>query len=231
MGMHMAEAADPFLRAFEQLRIAHLAFRRAEPEEIRELEAMRLEILKTEAAHGVPRSTIEAAHVATSPYPLQGVVAAHQDPTGGAIVEMKFRLMERAFAILQLNHFANAPENHGWMNLFRQWSASSETKAAYESLKNTLSPSFREFYENYIYACPERMEDNPIHHPWHGREGRPGTGLFMDTGRTEPRTMPARTRAGEGGVTDAKGHGGRDQTYETSSDSDPNASGGAPPNA
>jgi hypothetical protein len=215
----MAGATDPLVNVFERLRIRHLAFRRAEPEEIRELEAMRLEILKTESVQSTPA------------YALPGVAAVAQPPAPRPLVEMKFRLMERAFNILQLNHFANAPENHGWMNLFRQWSAAAEARAMYDELKTTLSPAFRQFYENYIYDCPEKMEEQPIHHPWHRQEGRRGSGLFMDTGRTEPGIVPAGARTGEGGVSDAKGRAGRDQDYEKSADSDPSAAGGSGPNA
>lgn len=187
-----------FVNAFERLRLAHLTFRRAEPEEVRELEAMRLEVLKVQAT--VP-----------SPADSESVAA------------IQLRVMERAFYVLRLMHFANAPDNHGWMNQFRAWGADARFNEHYDVLKRTLTPHFRTFYEAYVRRRPYTMEQRPIHHPWQKQLGDDGEGLFMDTGRTP--SVPS----GAAGVDDSKGRAGADQTYEQSS-STPGDDGSSVPN-
>ena len=198
---------DRVLRdAFERLRLGHLTFRRAEPEEVREIEAMRLDVLKIEAT--VP------------------------SPAGSrAVAAIQLRLMERAFYVLRLVHFANAPENHGWMNTFREWSLGPQFNAHYQKLKYTLSPEFRSFYEDHIRDYHEMMDEHPIHHPWHKKPGDRGLGVFMDTGRTEPRVVPASSRSGADGIDDAKGHAGRDRSFESPSGGAGGDSGPSVPNA
>jgi hypothetical protein len=148
-----------------------------------------------------------------------------------ALIAMQLRLMERAFYVLRLDHFANAPENHGWMNLFRTWSCQKEFVTHYHVLRRTLTPGFRSFFEAYIDGYAETMDTRPIHHPWQRTAGDRGVGLFMDTGRTEPMAVPPSTRPGADGITDAKGRAGVDQTFEKSSGGTSSDGGSSIPNA
>ena len=197
----------PLVDAFESLRLKHLMFRRAEPAEMREIEAMRMEVLKVQAA-------------------------SSSAPGSLAVAGMQLRLMERTFHVLRLVHFANAPENHGWMNLFREWGRDPRFNAQYEALRHTLSPQFVAFYDTYLCRYVETMEKRPIRHPWLPRRpGDRGVGIFMDTGRTEPLLVPASDRPGADGIDDAKGHAGADQAYEEPSGGTPGDSGPPVPNA
>jgi hypothetical protein len=177
---------DLLIKAFERLRLNHLTFRRAGPDEMREIEAMRFEVHKMLAA-------AESLFV-----PM-------------AVVATQLRLMERAFYVLRLGQYANAPENCGWMNLFREWGRDSHFNTSYGTLKQTLSPDFRTFYDTYICDYKESIDQHPIRHPWHSKqEGDRGVGLFMDIGRTEPPVVPAATRPGADGVDNTKGRTGAD---------------------
>jgi hypothetical protein len=190
----MSDDADrTFQEAFERLRLRHLAFRRAEPDEIREIEAMRLDVLRAE-----------------------GALDLAKEAEGRHFSHLRLRLMERAYYVLRLEYFANARENLGWMNLFRAWGRSGQFNADYEALRLTLSPQFRAFYETYVAQYRDHMAQRPVHHPWLRRPDDRGAGFFMDTGRTEPGAYRAGPRAGAGGVDDAKGRSGVDQGYEGS---------------
>jgi len=195
----MADDDRLLITALERLRMNHLAFRRAAPEEMREIEALRVEVLKLPFSNDKPDLWA---------------------------VRMRLRLMERAFYVLQLTYFANAPENHGWMNLFRRWGRSPAFNKEYAEAKDTLSPLFRNFFEQYLQNYTKTIEEQPIHHPWLRPPDSRGAGIFMDSGRTEPPFAEHGTRSGVILVVDHKRKEGRDQTYETPS-AEPSS--GAPP--
>jgi hypothetical protein len=173
--------------AMESLRMAHQAFRRISEEEARELESLRLRAIEAQLS------------------------AAPQ-----VLAELRLRVMERAFDVLQLGRFANAIENHGWMNLFREWvdplrqpDSQRQIGTFYEVLITRSSPIFRSFFFSYIWGHAAPMDQDPVPHYWLS-----GQGVFMDSGRTEP-PVPAGTRPGHAGIVDFKGKSGRDQQYET----------------
>ena len=182
----MAEDS-PLFTALERLRMGQHSFRRASDEEMRELESLRLEAVRSQ--DGPPR----------------------------LVAEIQLRLMERAFDILQLGRFANAPENHGWMNLFRQWSEG-PVGVFYEALSSRFSPTFRGFFVNYVQGHPLPIDKDPIHHCWLRPEDSSAPGIFMDSGRTEP-PVPPGARPGAAGIVDFKGASGPDQAYEKPSGS------------
>jgi len=175
--------------ALEWLRMAHQPFRRASDEEIRELEALRLE-----AVHS------------------QELLSAR------VLAEVQLRVMERAFDVLQLSRFANARENHGWMNLFRQWASEAPIREFYKDLSTRCSPTFRSFFEAFIRDRARPIDQDPVPHYWLQPKGSSTPGIFMDSGRTEP-GMPPGTRPGAAGIVDHKGSSERDQQYETPSSS------------
>jgi hypothetical protein len=222
---------DLLVQAFERLRLRHLAFRRAEPEELRELEQLRLAILQELLARPSLGDYYREAWQADSPIASgSGQAAGPAEAEVHYVASMQLRLMERAFHLLRLNRYANAPENQGWMNLFRRWGCSPRFNAVYRAMSSTLTVEFRSFYECRVRGCRRTIEDEPIHHPWL----RPDLtrGVYMDPGlREAAAAAPAsgHVRAGAGGVLDEKGQPGRDQPYERpSGGSEDRSAGGAP---
>lgn len=210
--------------AFEQLRLSQSTFRRADPEEVRELEWMRFQILQAAStservrplmAQQSSKSGSESASESASDQPSESTIAH---------VAMQLRLMERAFYVLQLQRYANARENHGWMNLFREWGRSEEFDSIYRKLQHTLTPDLQGFYVDYVRGHAT-IEDEPIPHPWLRAETDRGSGVFMDSGCTEPSMGTRKTRPGAGGVVDPKGGADRDQQYEKPSSDDPHRGG------
>jgi hypothetical protein len=76
---------------------------------------------------------------------------------------IQLQLMEEAFYALRLDRHANAPDNRGWMNLFRRWAASPTFQTQVALLEKTASRRFISFYYHYIEGW---KEDVPVPHPW-----------------------------------------------------------------
>lgn len=205
--------------AFERLRLEHLAFRRAEPEEMRELEELHVAILTHIAERpGLATYFAEAWSGASSP-DLARRGAGPEDIRVVAV--MQLRLMERAFLLLRLGRYGNARENRGWMNLFRRWGRSPAFHAVFEELEETLAPELRRFHRDYVHNR-NSIEQSPIHHPWQRPAGERARGVFMDSGLMEAEAgaeggIPAPVRPAAGGIVDAKGPAGPDQPYEEQS--------------
>jgi hypothetical protein len=135
--------------------------------------------------------------------------------------------MEDAFYSLRLDRYVNAPDNRGWMNLFRRWGNAPAFQEHVLLLERTFSKQFIEFYRDYIEKWPD---DVPVPHPWdvraavHGRTAalyagstqrglercasREGAqiprGIFLDAGRREvgppiPLAEPDPVRSGQHG--------------------------------
>lgn len=124
------------------------------------------------------------------------------------VATMQLQLMEDAFYSLRLDRYANAPDNRGWMNLFRRWGNSPTFKFHVDQLEDTFSRQFVEFFHHYIEDWPT---DVPVPHPWDvrpaarkqavpfagvtmqgvqqcidpERTGKRGKGIFLDPGRVE----------------------------------------------
>jgi hypothetical protein len=101
---------------------------------------------------------------------LAGPVAARSDAGDSGplsrirhVVAIQLQLMEDAFYSLRLDRHANAPDNRGWMNLFRRWAASGTFRTHMRTLEKTVSRRFVSFYNHYIEGW---KEDVPIPHPW-----------------------------------------------------------------
>jgi hypothetical protein len=78
-------------------------------------------------------------------------------------IAMQLQLMEDAFYGLRLDRYANAPDNRGWINLFRRWGNSPTFQQHARLLKTTFSPEFIYFYDHYVEGWPE---DVHVPHPW-----------------------------------------------------------------
>lgn len=132
--------------------------------------------------------------------------------------------------MLQLQLFANAPENHGWMTLFRNWGRSPRFNQVFNELESTLSPEFTKFYRVYQHGLPARASacgHLPIHHPWLRPEEARGRGLYMDSGLVEAE-IEIKVRPGAGAVVDSRGSERADQTFEKPSDTPPSGGGQDP---
>jgi hypothetical protein len=228
-----ADAADLALmqRALEQLRVAHLPFRRVAPEEMRALEERRTSVTETVAAE-----PDLAAYYKEAWNGVRASVVVPEMLLRRAVLA-QLELMECAFFTLQLQRYASAPENAGWIELFRRWGMSPHFNRVFDEIDGTLAPDFVAFYLAYLRTSlpstgssaarlwdEARVREPLVHHPWLCREDIDrGTGAFMDSGLVADDDV----RPGAGGEIDAKGLPRVDQTYEAvSGDTD-----GAPPAA
>lgn len=221
---------SPMDLALERLRIAHLPFRDATQEELQELDELRLRILETVLAKEELADYYREAWNGIRPAvtTLSEEMVAHR-----LVATMQLNLMERAFYVLRLNRFASAPENSGWMELFRRWGSSPRFNRIFDEIDRTLTPSFTAFYLTYLRSSlkaagpdhPERYwvdvvdHDAEIHHAWLARPDSRGRGLFMDSGLVESQ-IEMDVRPGTGGVDDPGSPPGPNRGYETPSDSD-----------
>jgi len=216
--------------ALEYLRGRHLAFRKPEKCEECSLDELRLEILKAVTSDPNLEDYYREAWDVSSTDPLPPNSAGSWRAAHRHVAAMQLELMMRAFYVLQLHLFANAPENHGWMALFRSWGRSARFNAVFDELAPTLTHEFRKFYTLYIKGLQERADGYkrlPIHHPWLRPASARGRGLYMDSGRVEPE-IDVRPGAGPGGTVDQRGSEQADQAFEKPSDA-PSDDGTEPP--
>jgi hypothetical protein len=81
------------------------------------------------------------------------------------VATLQSQLMEDAFYAFRLDRYANAQDNRGWMNLFRRWGNSATFKARFESMRETFSRDFVDFFDYYVRDLPP-IDTDPIPHPW-----------------------------------------------------------------
>jgi hypothetical protein len=94
------------------------------------------------------------------------------------------RLMEQVYLALDLGRYANAPDNRGWMNLFRSWGRSPTFRAEFARLGGMLTAEFVQFYEAYVKDKPP-IDEAPIPHPWDVNFPRGAPRIYLDPGRRE----------------------------------------------
>ena len=244
---------DPFAgedeldRAWLQLQLAHTSFRATAQDEYqaltRALAAIQQLFLEREE---LARYYEESHQRPGQPEPTSATVHL---PRVRHVIALQAQLMEDAYFVLQLRRYANAPDNRGWMNLFRSWGQSPAFNLELdERLSPTFSAEFVEFYDLYVREYPGPIETHPVPHPWETRdwplpndsrgarrqrlEGTGGwlPGVFLDSGVREIRVGPISGEAplegpsGAHGVADAKG-----TTPPASSDGDASGGGGRAP--
>jgi hypothetical protein len=101
------------------------------------------------------------------------------------VATIQAQFMEEVFYILNLDRHANAPDNRGWMNLFRRWGRSSRFNRRLDELRAILTLEFLSFYDYYLRDYQKRIDEEPVPHPWD-----------VETRRADPRapgTIPAKT--------------------------------------
>jgi hypothetical protein len=140
------------------------------------------------------------------------------------IVALQAQLMEDVYESLQLERFANAPDNRGWVNLLRRWGRSSTFNLRFNTLRVTFNREFVEFYDQYLRMYPLTIDESPVPHPWdpparridpRDEAGELLPGVFLDSGLREVGTARRAGRSGQRplpqpgagghGIADAKG--------------------------
>jgi hypothetical protein len=101
------------------------------------------------------------------------------------IVLQQARLMENVFVVLELGRHANAPDNRGWIQLFRMWARSPKFRDQFDRVRGTLNRDFVAFYEAYLVPRPGRALDALIPHPWDAALPPGAPRLYLDPGRRE----------------------------------------------
>jgi len=87
-------------------------------------------------------------------------------------VAIQAQFLEDMFYVLELDRHANAPDNRGWMNLFRRWGRSPTFNRWFNDLRSTFSLGFLNFYDLYLRNHPRRIDERPVPHPWDAEERR-----------------------------------------------------------
>ena len=68
----------------------------------------------------------------------------------------QLRLMEQAFYVCRLDKYANAPDNRGWMNLFRNWGRSAQLNQIFVAHEQLFTREFVEFYLHTLRSTTTR---------------------------------------------------------------------------
>jgi hypothetical protein len=159
--------------AWRLLQILHTPFRATEQEEFQRLVTMLRDLEKT--FRGDP--TLCDYYLETmAPGPLEvggGSWTPHSpkavpdfDCTVRQMAELQARFMEDVFFVLRLDRFANAPDNRGWMNLFRRWGRSPRFNAVFDQIHSTLTSDFVAFYDVHLFMYMNPIDTYPVPHPW-----------------------------------------------------------------
>ena len=203
-------------RALERLRVEHLPFRRVTPDDVRTLEEMRTAVTEKVAADPDLAGYYEEAWNGVRAVTVPNLMTLRR------AVTKQLELMESVFFTLQLQRYASAPENAGWIELFRRWGTSRLFNRIFDEVDSTLTPDFVTFYLSYLrISLPPssvatrlwdeaRVREPLVHHPWLRENTDRGNGAFMDSGFV----VDNEVRPGAGGQIDAKGLERADQTYE-----------------
>jgi hypothetical protein len=87
------------------------------------------------------------------------------------VVMLQAQLMEDVFYMLALERHANAPDNRGWMNLFRRWGNSPTFLEHFEAIRGTFTNDFVDFVDIYVRGLGP-IDCLPVPHPWDPRGRR-----------------------------------------------------------
>jgi len=192
-------------KAWQRLQVLHTSFRTIDPEEYRwivdwlaKLEQLFLERPDLEAYYAecfasegeAPRPPVPPAAVPPtppgSPPPARPRPAPPPETPPSAVAHvatLQAQFMEEVFYTLALDQHANAPDNRGWMNLFRRWGRSKRFNDRLDTLRSLLTLRFLTFYDYYLRYYPCRIDEDPIPHPWDSEDRRrnpPGREPFPD---------------------------------------------------
>ena len=88
------------------------------------------------------------------------------------VAAIQAQFMEDVFYALRLDRYGNAPDNRGWMNLFRRWGRSPTFNRRLDQLRSMFGLDFLEFYDLYLRYYQHRIDELPIPHPWDSDQDR-----------------------------------------------------------
>ena len=191
--------------AWDDLRIRHSPFRAANNEQFQSLTKQISDLERLFLETPTLRWYYEAC-MGLSPKPEKRPA---DQPIPVNVIAMQIQMMEDAYFSLRLDQYANARDNRGWMNLFRQWGNSTTFKEIFHRLKQNYSSDFVAFYCDYIEEW-EPIDTHPVPHAWDVQRQfdpkiarkidreyehpsakkcaeRNAAGLFQDAGRLEAR--------------------------------------------
>ena len=163
-------------RAWLLLLIQHMPFRATDEDEygrlitaFRDLETTFLD--DPELQRYYAESTLSDAEAPQATAADPGLADA---PTWkvGHVVMLQAQLMEDVFYSLGLDRFANAPDNRGWMNLFRRWGRSPTFNTLFNEVRETFTREFVDFYDLFVREYARGIDMQPIPHPWDTRQRR-----------------------------------------------------------
>ena len=207
----VVSSPDRFANVWQRLLILHAPFRSAEREEYESLVRALDRIDDVFLEHELLGAYYEQLWPETTRIPERESMSAEERFVNALravrvenlVIDLQVRLMQDAFYSLKLNAHGNAPDNRGWMNLFRRWGRSATFNTRFDEITSTLTMTFVAFYRDYLRNCPLPIEDAPIPHPWdqpirrrHPVTKVPLNGIYLDSGIHEVRRKPDGTWSG-----------------------------------
>ena len=158
--MSMDDPARLWQGALQALLLQHVPFHPSETEDFKEL---------TRQFAGLEQMFLEQEKLRSYYAGCMQIACANAKPSDPCdtvhAAAMQLQLMEDAYFSLRLYQYANAPDNRGWMNLFRAWGRYGVFKAHVKQLAPNYSSGFIQFYQDYIEDWPS-IDSYPIPHVW-----------------------------------------------------------------
>lgn len=151
------------------------------------LESPELHEYYVQCTHPVSYTRSQVQQVTGAPWKLRHVVM------------LQAQFMEDAYYVLRLDRYANAPDNRGWMMLFRRWARLGEFNEVFQPIRNLFTKDFNDFFDNYLFGW-DSVDWIPIPHPWDSvdRRGDSVPGVFLDSGIREAASERIRRRLSSG---------------------------------
>ena len=213
-------------RVWLELQVLHTAFRGVEQAEywslvrrLHDLELIFLDRPELDAYYQECYRNEKAVHATLH---VEGFGSSSRTRETDKVAALQSQFMEDVFYLLQLNRYGNAPDNRGWMNLFRRWGRSATFNERFDELRTTFTQEFVGFYDLYLHNQSGTMDEIPLPHPWDRPRPNVGPGVFLDSGIREVGRHQTGDRIGERPVPTpgSGGHGVSDEKggslmYET----------------
>jgi len=158
--------------AWMQLQLVHTSFRHLDTKEYRELSARLEEIERLFMDRVALEPYFKQAYAPEQPKPDVPTASLIFSDEVRHMVAIQAQFLEDMFYVLELDRHANAPDNRGWMNLFRRWGRSPTFNYWFDDLRSTFSLGFLEFYDLYLRDHPHRIDEKPVPHPWDAEQRR-----------------------------------------------------------
>lgn len=182
----LAPFSDPWLR---RLLSAHASFRAVDEPAYWKASAGLAEIERTLAGDPDRRWYYEECYPAAAGG--QPAVAPAPRPSVTGVFLAQARLMEQVCLKVDLERHGNAPDNRGWMNVFRAWGRSPTFQAEFAAAKDLFVRKVVEFYTTHIQGRPP-IAHEPIPHPWDVNFPKDAPRVFLDPGLREAGSEPLR---------------------------------------